>query len=149
MPIPAFDRYGLLPPGVHDCSLTEIASRFGTNRHRQRLISLFSDFHAAELRPQFEEPVYVDGSFVTDKEIPNDVDVTLDLSRTSEESTRVRGVLLMLRQRHLMERYSVHFWVSLSGYNDFTAFFKYAGPELAYRGLTNKHKKGILRLYDG
>ena len=48
-----------------------------------------------------------------------------------------------------MEQYSVHFWLSVPEINDFTAFFQYAGPKLAHKGLTDKHTKGILRLTNG
>ena len=40
----------------------------------QTLVRRFCDFLAHEIRPAFSEPVYVNGSFVTDKEAPEDVD---------------------------------------------------------------------------
>ena len=149
MPIPMFDRYGLLPSGVHDCSLGEITQRLGTNGHRRRLVKLLADFLSVELRPLFDEPVYVDGSFVTNKERPGDVDVALDLRLVSEDDALIRAFPLLQRQREFMEHYSVHFWVSISEKNDFTAFFQYAGPKLVHKGLTDKHTKGILRLING
>ena len=149
MPIPRFDRYGLLPAGVHDCSLTEIRQRLGTNPHRRRLIKLLSDFISVEVRPLHDEHIYIDGSFVTDKERPGDVDVTLALSQSSAGNIFLRALSIMQRQEDFMEHYCVHCWISIPGISDFTAFFQYAGPKLAHKGLTEKHPKGILRLNDG
>ena len=71
--IPSFDEYGLLPPGIHWASWDEIIERFGTSSWRLRL--------AAGVRAAIEnlknagcQTVYVDGSFVTAKEVPNDFD---------------------------------------------------------------------------
>lgn len=77
MPIPEFIN-GMLPEGVWDCSLAEIEARFsGFDRTAARR-ELF-----ANLKAYFEEArgvgliraVFVDGSFVTDKPEPGDVDL--------------------------------------------------------------------------
>ena len=71
--IPLFDENGLLPPGVHWASWDEFIQRFGTSIWRLRL--------AAGIRAAIESlkgtgcrTVYVNGSFVTNKEVPNDFD---------------------------------------------------------------------------
>ncbi|MYE40439.1 MAG: hypothetical protein F4X27_09475 [Chloroflexi bacterium] len=71
--IPAFDEDGLLPPGIHWISWEEVGDRFGGTAWRRLLI--------AGLRTAMENlkdagcrTVYVDGSFVTAKEAPNDFD---------------------------------------------------------------------------
>jgi Family of unknown function (DUF6932) len=74
MPIPAFDAdTGNLPPGVHAATWDEIVSRFGWNVERKRLLD--------GLRRAFESLqaagcglAYLDGSFVTEKDIPGDFD---------------------------------------------------------------------------
>lgn len=148
MSIPEFNRHGLLPPGVHECSLFEIVERLGRGTHRKQLVRSLSEFLSEELRPKFSEPVCVGGSFVTDKESPNDIDVTLDL-RDADEETQGRGFLFMVQNQQLiLERYRVHFWVSIPGLSDFTAFFQYAGPKVAHKGLGDKQMKGILRVSD-
>jgi hypothetical protein len=75
--IPEFEPGGNLPPGVHECTWDEFVARFGTNTHRLRLIgglkrALDALKRAGCLR------VYVDGSFVTEKELPNDYDACWD-----------------------------------------------------------------------
>ena len=71
--IPEFDACGLLPSGVHWASWDELTDRLGTNPWRQRLIiglrAALNNLKYAGCRT-----VYVNGSFVTSKAIPNDYD---------------------------------------------------------------------------
>lgn len=72
MPIPAFDaNTGNLPPGVHSATWDEIVSRFGWNAERllDGLRRAFESLHAAGCRR-----AYLDGSFVTEKDVPGDFD---------------------------------------------------------------------------
>ena len=71
--IPAFDDNGLLPTGIHWASWDEFFTRFATTGCRRRL--------ADGIRAAVEDlknagclTVYVNGSFVTSKEVPNDFD---------------------------------------------------------------------------
>lgn len=80
MPIPPFDAYGLLPPGVHNCDLAEIAERFGRFRksdRRQLLMHRLRTF-VNEARATLKSgSIIVDGSFVTDIDEPNDIDLII------------------------------------------------------------------------
>lgn len=127
MPIPAFDEHGLLPAGVHECSAQEIADRFGWNPHRQELLRRLSDCLVREIRSRFNEPVYVDGSFVTDKEVPEDVDVVLDMTRATREGRLSALNFMVAEQGRLRQDYSIHFLINLPGGNDFSDFFQYLG----------------------
>ena len=146
MSIPHFNEYGFLPPGEHECSLVEIGTRFGIGDNRRRLFQLLQTFVTEELRSRYEEPIYVDGSFATDKESPNDVDVTLDM-RNASDARQACALLFMTRnQKRICHRYGVHFWVSVAGGYDFTRFFQYVGPKVAHMGLSISDMKGILRV---
>jgi hypothetical protein len=59
--IPEFDSKGLLPKGVHRANWQETVNRFDL------------------LRDAGCRRVYLDGSFVTDREFPNDIDVCWDI----------------------------------------------------------------------
>ena len=75
--IPEFEAGGSLPPGVHACTWSEFVARFGTNPRRLHLIAgLKLALDALKLAgcPR----VYVDGSFVTAKDRPNDYDACWD-----------------------------------------------------------------------
>ena len=106
-----------------------------------------SDCLVREIRSRFSEPVYVDGSFVTDKEVPEDVDVVLDMTRATDEGRLSALNFMVAEQDRLQQDYSVHFWINLPGQNDFSAFFQYLRVKTArHKGLDPSHRKGILRL---
>ena len=98
MPIPGFDRHGLLPAGTYRCSMTEVESRFGWNRHRKRFVELLGHFLLREIRPRFAQAFFVNGSFVTDKEEPGDVDVVLDMRAAHDDQKWQALVLVRDRQ---------------------------------------------------
>ena len=77
--IPELEQDGNLPPGIHWTTWKELSQRFGNTPHRRRLL--------AGLKAALEElgvagckAVYIDGSFVTGKEIPADYDACWDMS---------------------------------------------------------------------
>lgn len=65
--------YGVLPPGVHDASLAEIEDRFATNAHRRVLFDGIVAVTEA-LRVAGCRQMFLDGSYVTSKEQPEDFD---------------------------------------------------------------------------
>ena len=64
---------GLLPPDIHWATWREFVSRFGINPRRRQLMA---GLRAAldNLKAAGCKTVYLDGSFVTRKEVPNDFD---------------------------------------------------------------------------
>jgi hypothetical protein len=77
--LPDFTSDGLLPPGEHLATWDEISNRFGWNPRRQ---SLLAGLSAAliPLRTAGCGRIFLDGSFVTDKELPGDYDAAWDLA---------------------------------------------------------------------
>ena len=71
--IPELDSGGLLPPGIHWADWDEFEERFGHNPWRQALMLGLRSALASLTRAGCRT-AYVDGSFVTDKELPNDFD---------------------------------------------------------------------------
>src|SRR5438445_2479805 len=83
MPIPPFNEHGLLPEGIHDCTLAEIEARLGGFQGSDRRLQLwarFTEFFAAAKASQLIEELLVDGSFVTANPDPNDIDLVLVVS---------------------------------------------------------------------
>jgi len=77
--IPQFTADGLLPQGVHPATLEEVLERFGDNERRQQLLRGLSEaLHL--LRSAGCRRIYINGSFVTAKERPNDIDVCWDIN---------------------------------------------------------------------
>ncbi len=72
--IPEFLPNGNLPPGIHDFSWQDFCERFGYTAHRKSLLdglaSALKDLSFAGCKI-----VYIDGSFVTNKEVPGDYDL--------------------------------------------------------------------------
>ena len=68
---------GYLPPGVHGAAWSEVAFRFGRNSHRTRLLQgllvALTNLAGAGCRS-----LLLDGSFVTEKELPQDYDGAWD-----------------------------------------------------------------------
>ena len=75
--IPQFDADGLLPPGVHWANWDELTDRLGNNPWRQHLMT---GLRAAleNLKGAGCRIVYLNGSFVTRKDLPNDYDACWD-----------------------------------------------------------------------
>jgi hypothetical protein len=75
--LPPFDDYGNLPAGIHLCTLEELAARFGSgSEERATEISELLQFIEAAKRTGVRR-LMVNGSFVTGKLAPNDVDVVI------------------------------------------------------------------------
>ncbi len=78
MPIPDLTVDGLLPPGVHDCTFEEVERSFGGfNRTDRRpvLWEKFSAFHEEARKTGLVVAILINGSFVTAKPDPNDIDI--------------------------------------------------------------------------
>ena len=72
--IPPFDpATGNLPPGVHEATWDELMARYGYNQHRSALLAGLAAALDA-LRAAGCRRAYVDGSFISAKELPGDFD---------------------------------------------------------------------------
>lgn len=75
--VPNFTNGGLLPPGIHWATWEEIANRFGNTKRRAELLAGLREA-LENLRDAGCRTVYVNGSFVTNKESPGDFDACWD-----------------------------------------------------------------------
>ena len=78
MPIPSLNPEGVLPAGVFDCTLAEVRERFGLfsgSDRRGRLFARLEQLALAMRSCGLFEALVVDGSFVTGKALPNDIDL--------------------------------------------------------------------------
>ncbi len=87
--LPAFDDFGNLAPGIHHCTVDELVSRFGSgSEERETEINELVFFIDAAKKAGVRR-LLVNGSFVTGKLAPNDVDVVIlpgpDYPRQSQE----------------------------------------------------------------
>lgn len=149
MPIPGFDRYGLLPSGVHGCTMEEVEAALAWNEQRRQLTNLLQEFIADELSTRFAviPPVVLDGSYVTAKEEPSNINLVLEL-RELPDLQKMQAVDLCQRCPDILLRYRIDLNTALqqSG-RDFVAYFSSLDPrEAIAMNLFYSHKKGLLRL---
>ena len=93
MPIPALTAEGFLPPGVHDCTLEELHREFGQFQRsdaRPRLFRRLEAFIRDAIRTGYFCAIIVDGSFTTDIDSPNDIDLILVLRRGHDFAATTR-----------------------------------------------------------
>ena len=72
--IPRFQSTGMLPPGIYAATWREVESRFGFTPKRRRLLAGLQQALMLLKRAGCRR-VYLDGSFVTTKPNPGDIDV--------------------------------------------------------------------------
>ena len=80
--IPDLDGEGVLPVGVHECTLDEIDQRFGAFNVSDKRIELVKQLrrYCEQLKKvDIASFIVVDGSFVTAKPEPGDIDILLVL----------------------------------------------------------------------
>jgi hypothetical protein len=75
--IPPFRLDGYLPEGVHVCSETDVILRFGSSNRRRGRLALRLKQWIQLGRQVGAKRLLVDGSFVTAKEEPQDVDTVI------------------------------------------------------------------------
>jgi len=76
VPIPEFNETGDLPTGVHKASLAEAVARFAASSNRRKLLTRrLERIHQMASQTGCLARFVVFGSFVTDKDEPNDVDI--------------------------------------------------------------------------
>lgn len=72
--IPEFDDDGNLPAGIHQATLVEIEARFTYNVKRQEHIK-YLKLLIKDLKTVGCKAIYIDGSFITKKALPKDMDI--------------------------------------------------------------------------
>ena len=122
MPIPKLQDNGFLPPGLYIADLNEIRERFGQTSERRRM--LFGRLRTFVELARYVEALrmFVDGSFVTAKTEPGDVDVVIwvgekFLELLEQEDEKALNVELMFLTREPKEAFAVfdeygwNFWL--------------------------------------
>lgn len=104
MPIPLLQEDGLLPPGLYLAEMNEIEERFGKSTPRRKMLferlRMFVELaqHCGVLR------MFVNGSFVTAKPEPDDVDVVIWLGAQFRELLLQRDWQALLLKQIFVKR---------------------------------------------
>jgi hypothetical protein len=85
--IPDFNTEGNLPAGIHTCTWTDFTQHFAWNTHRAIMIG---GLRAAliSLHTCGCQTAWIDGSFTSNKTLPNDIDVCYDNTSTDLQYLR-------------------------------------------------------------
>ena len=122
--VPEFNKYGNLPAGIYESSLTCIEKRFGLNSKKR--ISLFKDFqNFLELITPFKTNIkrlILDGSFVTSKESPGDIDCIMIIENNFRFTPEIVEKLCDSKKL-----YNIHLFMfeekNIESYRDILNFF--------------------------
>jgi hypothetical protein len=82
VPIPDFREDGYLPEGLHQARETEVLFRFGSPTRKRRTLALQLRNWLRLARSVKARRFFVNGSFVTAKPFPGDLDAVVQLSDT-------------------------------------------------------------------
>jgi hypothetical protein len=150
MDIPSLDPQGLLPPGIHECSLAQIISTFGRTgvEHRRTfLCGRLEEFLPWVRSVNCFRSLFIDGSFVTDKEEPNDIDMLLELPPASLQMLGHIKNHAVFNKSQVFQRFQIDVFPMAPGFVDLLDWFQGLRVEEAKaRGLKPNHKKGILKM---
>jgi len=131
MPIPEFTETGILPNSIYDCSIEEIESVFGRFQSTDNRINLTRKLKAyiQELRQSgIGTELIIDGSYVTRKDNPGDIDLILVLAKDFDYSSPINPFEYNLASNRVVKRkYGFDVFVERKGterYNSRIEFFK-------------------------
>jgi hypothetical protein len=146
MPIPDLNEQGFLPRGIHDCTLAEISERFARfqeSDQRIRLFAMLQSFVAEARKSGFVVELIIDGSYVTAKPKPNDVDLVVVLASAHDFGADLRPFEYnIVSKRRVRKTYRFDILVAVEGSQacaEYTEFFQQVRGEPELR-------KGILRV---
>jgi len=116
--IPEFRDDGYLPEGLHSATAAEVTFRFGSTNSRRRRLALRLRRWIELARGTRAERFLVDGSFVTAKEYPKDVDAVVWLAVDFEEqvlegsdaAAELEDMLLTRRPEEIFAAEDSHDW---------------------------------------
>lgn len=146
MAIPTLNADGILPEGIHACGLDEIKARFGSFQGSDRRPQLFAKLEEliGELRKSsLIVALVVNGSFVTAKAAPNDVDVLIVLGKGHDwRADLAPGDYALLSRSHFQKRFGFDVLVAEDGSELYWKYVRFYSQSRELPEAT----KGVLRI---
>ena len=149
MAIPPMTSAGLLPPGVHDATLAEVELTFGSrNERRIELFQKMTQFLNLARGFGLFQAIVTDGSFVTDKDTPGDIDAVLLLAAADLKKLVVHpDRRQILDQEAVKTQYEIHLFLDPLPAGPWTSFFQRLKPADALaRKLPPTARRGVLKV---
>jgi hypothetical protein len=146
MPIPDYDVGGVLPPGVHLCTMDEVKERFARFRNSDRRVRLYRQLleyvdKACDISAV--QALIIDGSFVTDKAEPGDIDLIVIVSAALlEEQSLSPHVYNVLSKRQVKKKFDFDLFVVRDGSEELQKQVEFFSQVRGRSGA----RKGLLRV---
>ena len=121
MPIPDLETNGELPVGIHTATVQEVEDRFGKHSNRRKLLMAGLKKAVEQFRQVGVKKIFVDGSFTTDKESPNDIDGCWASSGVNEDKLYLldegfwkfdSGAEFQKCRENIKEKYGLDFFIA-------------------------------------
>lgn len=120
--LPDFDENGFLSEGVWDYNLAEFAKRFSVFRRSDRRFVLFERLKGLlneTLATDWIKEIIIGGSFVSDKDEPNDIDIILVIRFEVRHLKPPFWIERALNQSRLRKTYKFDVFVEIEGSLDY------------------------------
>ncbi len=150
--IPALNRWGYLPEGVHDACFEEVIKRFATNSIRNALCHRLEKFLLTAIDSKSYSYAYIGGEFTTGKPSPREIDLILQAhTKLGPSAFPAIKPFLKLGLDTIRKTYSVRlrFWSesSLEGVAPFGDYFQDVLPDRSnFITIAPKGKRGLIRV---
>lgn len=145
MPIPALNDDGLLPPGIFDCEMVEIQEQFASYKHsairRKLFVRLREYVYRAELSEEIVELI-VDGSFITGKEEPQDIDLLVATRRNKQVDVLLPVDYNLVSRKRVAREFEFDVLAAPTGSRAFQIYVDWFRQVRGRPGL----EKGLLRV---
>ena len=106
--IPDLDEDGYLPPGIHEATFEELVERFG-NSIQTRVLRTWALNELFNLVEEYAIGMYIDGSYVTNKIAPGDIDILLivpeDFDYQTSEGQKLATFLRIAKTKYRLDLY--------------------------------------------
>lgn len=109
--LPPFDKRGCLPEGIYNPTVEEFTERFvKVTERRKELFGKYQQFTKLCNQAKGIEEHYLDGSYVTDKEEPGDIDLLFTFNDDVYDSNKSYNSYFEItrQQKRMKEDYEVH-----------------------------------------
>jgi predicted nucleotidyltransferase len=152
LPIPPLQPSGILPAGIHECSLEEIEHGLTYNDRRREIWSGWEVIKERLVVIPEVEVVYIDGSFISDKPEPSDIDVAVEFFNIeSYYKVRDRHQDLFWKRERVKDQYKVDIQQGFihcpkEEFNAIEWFQVLSRKEAALRRVPLNTRKGILKV---
>ena len=151
--IPALDYRGLLPEGIHECTLTEACDWKGNDVRRGKIWSgleiVLVELRNLVVQSEQMPGIILAGSYFSDKPNPGDIEITVML-KTAHPLTTGKFILAYIAKQYIWKsehEVDFHPTIDALGANDFGAFFQYVGTKTAaLKGINPSDKRGVVKV---